>query len=489
MTKTKLYLMLTMLLLNGILAFGQVNIKNGDFEQLDKTSPVHAFGWNTEYAFEQGGIDSTIVWKGKYSMHLKKESSGTGRFYQSIPFQSDRLRKFRISGAIKTHSINEHHAAIFARSTDSSGNVICYQNMRMQSSELSGSSDWKIYQGYFYVTQNVVEIKVGGFVWGAGEAWFDEIRIDEIPLSMGRLAPKIGKYIDEYFEVIKAKSVIRDSSYINQLKSNARALCTETEDMDECHFILKNITFNLNDGHSFFSTPHEWKEMHDGDENLRKGDAHFSSGEIIDGNIAYIHVPTFASVDRELVRRSVDSLQTLIQKLDNLNPKGWIIDLSTNSGGNSFAMIPGLGPLLGNGPCGFSISADGSKMTLIYNEGLAGWDEHLDTLKTDPYHVRNPSLPIAVIYGNKTASSGEATALAFRGKENCRSFGQETGGYTTRIDNCILSDSASINLASGYKADRNGIIFKGTKIPPDVPTNNHDEAIIMATEWILSKKE
>lgn len=489
MAKPKLYLTLVMFLVNGFCVFGQVNIKNADFEQLDKSSPVNSFGWDSEYDFEQGGIDSAIVWKGKYSIYLKKEASGTGRFYQSIPFQSNSLRKFRISGAIKIRNINEHHAAIFARSTDSSGNVICYQNMRMQSSDLSGSHDWKIYQGDFYVTPNVTKIKVGGFVWGPGEAWFDDIKIEEVPLNIGTLNPKIGQYIDEYFEVIKSKSVIRDPSYINQLMINAKALCGETEDMDECHFILKNITLNLNDGHSFFSTPQEWKEMHNGNENLKKGDAHFSSGEIIDGNIAYIHVPTFASVDRELVKRSVDSLQTLIQKLDNLNPKGWIIDLSANSGGNSFAMIPGLGPLLGNGPCGYSISADGTKMTFFYNEGLAGWDEQMDTLKINPYHVRNPSLPIAVIYGNKTASSGEATALAFIGKKNCRSFGQETGGYTTRVDNCILSDSASINLASGYKADRNGVVYKGTKIPPDVPTKNHDESIQMATEWILSKKK
>lgn len=467
----------------------QILIKNAGFEEIDSQSALFVQDWDKEFDYELGGIDSIEVWEGKYSMHLKKLANGTGRFYQSIRMDSDRLRKYRISGAIKTKNIGDHHAAIFARATDSAGFLICYQNMRHLSSRLSGSSDWQVYQAEFYITKDVSELKVGGFLWGAGEAWFDAIKVEEIALQEGVLKPQIEEYLEEYFDLISTKSLVRDTSLIQTLRSNARALCNGMTELEDVHFILKNITFNLKDGHSFFSSPQEWKDLHQSSENLKKSDIQFSNGKILEGNIAYIHVPTFSSLDPFLVRKSVDSLQGLIQRLDNVNLKGWVIDLSQNSGGNSFAMIPGLGPLLGDGPCGQSISADGTCKTLFYKQGLIGWDDDLDTLVVSPYYVKKDSLPIAIIYSSRTASSGEAVALAFRGKENCRSFGQETAGLTTRVDNFVLSDSASLNLATAYKADRNGILFKGTKIPPDLYTEKYDESLSMSIKWILTCKD
>jgi hypothetical protein len=486
----KTIITLTIILITRFFVFGQVTIPNANFERLDNSSDIKSSSWTTEGKFDKCVMDSITVWKGKYAMHLTKlTTEGTGRFFQEIPFKTTALKKYKVSAVVKVKNVKEGFAGVSVRAIDGSDKLVCHQNLNMMPEKIKNTQDWKFYEGEFYVTTETVKLKVAGYLWGSGEAWYDNISIQEIPFGTASLTPNIAKYIDEYFAVIEKKSIVRDTTYISYLMKNTELLCKGNSDIHYCRFILKNITFNLNDGHSFFSTPEEWKEMHEGDKNLQRGDATFSSGEIIDGNIAYIKVPTFASIDWELVKKSVDSLQSIIAKLDNQNPKGWIIDLSNNNGGNSFAMFPGLGPLLGNGICGYSFSADGSKMTLIYNEGLAGWGTNLDTLKTNPYHVKNPKLPIAVLYGNQTGSSGEVTALTFRGKENSRSFGQETGGFTTRVDNCVLSDSACINLASGYDADRNGLVFKGTKIQPDVPTKDHDESIKMATEWILNRKE
>lgn len=481
---------LAIILANNFYGFAQVIIPNSNFERLNSSFNTNSNAWITEGKLDKSEIDSNRTWEGKYSMHLVKYTTqGTGRFYQELSFKASVLKKYKIFAAIRVKNVNEGYAGVSVRAMDSSGTLVCHQNMNMMLEKIRGTHDWKTYEAEFYVTSETMKLKIAGYLWGSGEAWFDDIIIKEIPFGKEPLMPEIKNYIDEYFSVVKRKSIIRDSSYIAELYRNAQLLCKGNSDIHYCHFILKNITFNLKDGHSFFSTPEEWKELHEGDKNLQRGDASFSSGKMIAGNIAYINIPTFGSIDWELVKQSVDSLQKVIKRLDSQNPKGWIVDLSSCHGGNSFAMFPGLGPLLGNGECGYSVSADGSRMTLIYNEGLAGWDHNIDTIIRNPYHVKNPNLPIAVLYGNATGSSGEVTALTLRGKQNCKSFGQETGGFTTRVDNYILSDSASINLAAGYDADRNGVIFKGTSIPPDVPAKDHEESMKKATEWIMNWKE
>ncbi len=428
-------------------------------------------------------LDSINVWKGKYSMHIvKRNIDGYGSFAQEIPFKSIALKKYKIIGAVRTKNVKEKYAGVFVKVTDKDGNVICRQDMGAL--KINNTKDWNIYTAEFYTDETAVKIKVAGLMYGSGEAWFDNFSIEEIPLSSKILSPNIDKYINEYFKIVRDNSLVKDTNYTNNLKINAKLLCTGDSTLAYCHSVLKNyITPKLNDGHSFFQTAMDVKEWQSGDKTTEEGLANFAIGKIIDDHIAYINVPTFVSLDSILIKKYVDSLQTIITKLDNQNPKGWIIDLSNNMGGNSWAMISGLGSILGNGTFGYSISSNGNKMTRIYNEGWAGWDTTIMFKNTNPYHLKNTKLPIAIIYGNATASSGEVVAIAFRGMKNTKSFGQETNGSTTRIDNFELSDGAYLNLASGVDADRNGVLFGG-RIIPDTITKDNDTALTEGTKWI-----
>ena len=102
------------------------------------------------------------------------------------------------------------------------------------------------------------------------------------------------------------------------------------------------------------------------------------------------------------------------------------------------------------------------------------------------YHIQNPDSPVAVIYGNNTGSSGEVVAISFRGRANTMSFGQQTAGNTTRIDNLPMSDGASFNLASGYDVDRNRVEYRG-RVMPDMLIEDHDEAVKDAVRWIVEQ--
>lgn len=479
----KLCCILALLFAHYTVAFGQFTIPNANFEQPNKASSTGSLHWNVEGQPEQCVIDSTTVWKGKYSMYLTRASSSKGRnssFYQTLPFRVEGLKKYKVSAAVKTNNVQGQFAGINVKVTDKDSNAITgYAAFKVK-----GTQDWKIYEGEFYADETATQIRVSGQLSGSGEVWFDDITIEELPLSTEKIVANIDTYINEYFDIVRNHSIVTDTAYITELQKRAKQLCAGISDMERCRSVLKRyVTLKLNDGHSFFLTPTEWKEWHNGSNMVESGWANFATGTMMDGNIAYISMPTFNCLDSVIIHKYVDSLQATIARLDEQHPEGWIIDISNNSGGNSLAMIAGIGPLLGNGICGYSKSAHGRNRTRMYDEGRAGWTPELELMTSHPYHLKNPHQPIAVIYGNITGSAGEVVAIAFRGKENTVSFGQKTSGTTTRVDNLELSDGARLNLACGLDVDRNGVVFGG-KVTPDNVIEDHGEALAEATRWI-----
>jgi carboxyl-terminal processing protease len=474
---------LLMIFLTGcVAAFAQIAIPNNDFEQFDASSDTHARNWRCVGSADHCSIDTAVTWRGRYALHLAlTDAGGKVSVDQDMPFNCRGLSKYRISGAIRTRDVRNQFAGIGARVFDKDGNTIAgYPAFKVR-----GTQEWKIYEGEFYADESAASLRVFGILLGSGEAWFDEITVEEIPLSGKPPSAEIEDYIDEYFGLLRENTIITDTAHVNQLEKNARLLCAGQTKLEECHAVLKRyITYKLNDGHSFFSTPEEWKEMENGPRTAQQDQAQFVQGQMTDEGVAYLYVPQFVALDDATIHRYVDSTHALIEKLDGQNPKGWIIDISDNQGGNSFAMLGALGPILGNGICGYSYSGNGGKMTRIYYEGKVSWDWEIGFAKDNPYHIKDPDSPVAVIYGNNTGSSGEVVAISFRGRANTMSFGQETAGATTRIDNLRMSDGASFNLASGYNVDRNRVEFRG-KVSPDRLIEDHDETVREAVRWIV----
>src|SRR5690606_27074713 len=109
--------------------------------------------------------------------------------------------------------------------------------------------------------------------------------------------------------------ILTDKTFIADLKSKTMYLCSDSMSMNDCRLILQQYTTNkLNDGHSFFTTPLEWKAMTEQGKHPATGAniQHMPSGEILDNNIAYLALPMFASSDQKLMLKYADTLQTLI---------------------------------------------------------------------------------------------------------------------------------------------------------------------------------
>lgn len=203
---------------------------------------------------------------------------------------------------------------------------------------------------------------------------------------------------------------------------------------------------------------------------------------------------TLASTPAEQARQSVQRAVALQQRLRDADSSprcGWIVDLRNNSGGNMWPMLLGVEPLL-------RIPGDGIQVLgMLRGAGPnVPWESHDGTLmaKGRPmlgfgqpgYRLREPGGPVAVLLGERTASSGEATALAFRGRPDTRSFGAPTAGFATSNSSIRLPDGTLFLLTDTLMADRNGV-GDGGPIVPDQVTDGEAATLAAAHRWLLSQ--
>jgi hypothetical protein len=215
--------------------------------------------------------------------------------------------------------------------------------------------------------------------------------------------------------------------------------------------------------------------------------------EILEDGIAYITVPWVSSTDPAVCTRIADSLQDIIARLDQQPISNWIIDLRRNTGGNCWPMLAGIGPLLGNGVCGYFVAGN-EKVAISYKDGVAfqGRNARCSTSKK-AYNTKLEKKTIIILTGSKTVSSGEIIALAFKGKEDVFFYGEPTAGYTTANATYNLSDNSMLVLTVCQEADRYGRLVEGKIMPDerivaDITAGNTDQAKSAAMFWLLSNR-
>ncbi len=237
------------------------------------------------------------------------------------------------------------------------------------------------------------------------------------------------------------------------LKSINTAMTTE-----ETHDVLRSALNQLKDHHSFLITPLSNDRIQSSQDlpNFQYG--------LLEGDIGYLRVPSFIGNDK-LAISYVKRMGEIIGELESRNPKGWIIDLTQNSGGNMYPMILGLAPFLGEGILGYFVDPKQNKLPWRLSNG--------SILMGDNVVMKNPNRVsvasgkrIAVLISGMTASSGEAVAISFIGNTNTRIFGKPTRGLTTGNATFNLSDGSVLALTNTIFMDRKHKIY-GNPIEPD----------------------
>lgn len=186
-------------------------------------------------------------------------------------------------------------------------------------------------------------------------------------------------------------------------------------------------------------------------------------------------------------------LQSQLRKEDERDRCGWIVDLRQNQGGNMWPMLVGVAPLLSTDPkhrevIGAFVGGP-QRQTWSIESSLVLLDERAPVALDSPaYSLRHPAPPVAVLIGPKTGSSGEAVALAFRGRPATRSFGQASAGYSTANVPTRLPDGSILLLTGSVSVDRN-LKGDGGNLQPDVTVSNAADAEQSARNWLLAQPQ
>lgn len=148
---------------------------------------------------------------------------------------------------------------------------------------------------------------------------------------------------------------------------------------------------------------------------------------------------------------------------------GWVVDLRGNEGGSMWPMLAVALPLLeGDGVLGAFVTRDGTSTPWWARGRRVGVGRRTSARSRGP--LRLPG-PVAVLTDERTASSAEAVAVAFRGVSSARSYGAATRGLSTGNEAVLLPDGALLVITSCRFADRTGALYGGP-LAPDVAADN-----------------
>ncbi len=400
----------------------------------------------------------------------------SGFAYQEFAAPDAVITQYELSGKIKTSKVEGFGAYLYAYGKGQR-NHLGY----IRTTPVLGDKEWAEVSLRFIADEAMDSIRIGCFLGGTGEAWFDDVRLTRVGTGKEKMSRTARKYLKEFFAAVEPEALDTEKIDWAKLKMMAKQIAAGAKTPADVHtaisYVLPRINF-----HSFFMKPQRATRM--AGTNLKEGEIdptiEFATGHLIGGTVAYLTVPEFGSGHQPTQRAYADSLQRLIASMDQDETTGWVVDLRGNTGGNCWPMLAGVGPLIGEGVCGYFMGRDGSNaQPWSYTDGKSGMNGFPIT-ETINYELKKASPRIAILTGPRTMSSGEVTTVAFRGLENARSFGAPTGGYSTTNSSISLSDGGLVLLTVSVYGDRNKNGY-GAEIEPDVLA---EDALAAAVKWL-----
>lgn len=487
-------ILLCTVLLGIILFQSCIKENHRSFKNLNFNSPCASLdslcNWQSSYqvrtkiAFVKTSKDQQ-----NYSL-LMECNDGVGFLEQSYTVPKDKLDNIlKLSAQIKTENLVGKGAGLNVGIYDSLNNLI--QSVDMGYGDfnfLKNSTDWEERTIETIIPLNAETIKIGIISYGTGKAFFDDAKVNFTPL-VNRKPSKLAKeYIDAAADSIIKNSLYKDTIEIASIKEKAYSIAGDAKDYKEVHLAIEYMLNSIDDIHALFM-PLEARKIWEGnDEKVDIIDIRYSISKSIK-DFGYIDVPGFHSNDSLSKIAFADTIQKQIKFHKNKGVKGWIVDLRNNDGGNMAPMLAGLEPLFSADTLGFLINNRGEKEYWGRSEKFQK-EYPVDYVKGVISNKRITNQPIAVLYGNRTGSSGEIIIISFIGNDNTRSFGQKSYGLTTGNGEYKLADGSYMLLSSTFMAARNGKVYK-SNILPDVQvgdgTKDMDEELMEAVLWLKSQ--
>jgi hypothetical protein len=140
-------------------------------------------GWRASGSHPQDyemGTDAQVRRSGKASGFIKSKPSqqaGFGTWMQNIKADDYRGKRLRLSGFVKVEKVEES-AHLWMRVDGAQGELLSFDNM--DNRPISGTTNWKRHDIVLDVPANAFMIAFGLLLAGKGQAWFDDLTLEEV---------------------------------------------------------------------------------------------------------------------------------------------------------------------------------------------------------------------------------------------------------------------------------------------------------------------
>lgn len=198
-----------------------------------------------------------------------------------------------------------------------------------------------------------------------------------------------------------------------------------------------------------------------------------------DGGVATLVVPEFTG-DLAAAQAYTDTLAT---GLAEPGVCGVVVDLRGNSGGDMGPMVAGVAKLLPDGVLQTFVTGERRSEVRLTRGRVTGGGTSI----TAPRATPRLDVPVAVLVDERTASSGEQTLIALRGREGVHVFGVPTAGYASVNQQIPLYTGATLQLTVGVTESHTGELLGETPIPPDTDTRSGAAAADAARAWLTEQ--
>jgi len=312
----------------------------------------------------------------------------------------------------------------------------------------------------------------------------------ELPTAQARI---------ELLDTLEREALYRDRVDWPEMRARLSAAQGNPEKIRD---VLKEAIGRSSGGHGAWLSP---ERMRSDAKRIARANAAAAAGAsegaaaadvpALDPRIGQVGIGGFAVVPGPAAKQQMQERaarwQAIIRDQDTGKRCGWIVDLRGNTGGNMWPMLLGIAPLLritkeGEEMVGSFATAEGPSPWQSTPSGVRLGARVIVDLGAPGYRLKHVAAPVAVLTGPRTASSGEATVLALRGRPQTRSFGEATAGVSTANVVRPLVDGSSLVLTTSVMQDRNGQ-GDGLKIRPDQRIRGDAATVAAAQAWLLAQ--
>ncbi|HJZ76591.1 MAG TPA: S41 family peptidase [Vicinamibacterales bacterium] len=406
------------------------------------------------------------------SLRSAADASGAfGPVSSRLTADSFRGRRVTISGELQTRGAADG-ASLWLR-IDQDATALLLDNGTDQA--VRGDAEWTARSISLPVPLEATVVVFGVLLRGGGAVSVRRLRLEvSAPVAASApLAAPAKDVLDAALSITKKHSLRRNDVPWDVVEPKVRALAAGAEKSADVYPAIRYLLAQLGDHHSFLMPPAQTSQF-------RTGGAQNPGPEVraLPERAGYVSVPGYSGAEPGAMRAYATRMHEALGGTIASVSCGWVVDLRKDTGGNMWPMLAGLKPFLGTVGLGTFESAEGSSAPWIAGQGV--------DIEPPPALAVLESSWVAVLTGPRTASSGEAVAIAFRGRPRTRSFGQPTAGLSTANGTFPLPDGAMILLTTAVDADRTGRRY-GDKIAPDEPVDaagTDDTTLSAALQWL-----